>query len=192
MYALIAAAEAAAEAVGDVVQGAADAAAQKSGGLPQLNTQDFAPQLIWLAITFGLLYLALSWFVLPKVGSVLSDRKAKIDGDLADAAKLKGETDKALADYEKALADARAKASGIAKDTRQKVGSETEAEKARVEADLASKLQAAEARISATKTKALESVNEIAAGTASAVVGRLIGQDVSAADVAAALKAIGK
>ena len=42
--------------------------------------------------------------------------------------RLKNDTDKALADYEKALADARSKASGIAKQTREKIAAETETE----------------------------------------------------------------
>lgn len=176
---LVAAAAAAAE-------GAAEAA-QKSGGLPQLNPNDFAPQLIWLAVTFGLLYLIMSRVALPRVGEVLEERKDRIARDLDAAAKLKADTDRALADYEKALADARAKASGIAKETRQSLAAETEAERVKVEGKLALKLQDAEARIAATKTKALASVNDIASETVSAIVGKLIGQNVDAAEVQAAL-----
>ncbi|MGL4396718.1 MAG: F0F1 ATP synthase subunit B [Hyphomicrobium sp.] len=173
--AMMTAALAAAEAAGEV--------AHKSGGLPQLNTHDFAPQLIWLAAMFSLLYLILSRVALPRVGEVLGERRDRIARDLEAASRLKSETDKALAEYEKALADARAKASTIAKDTRQKLADETDAERVRVEKSLAAKLQDAETRIAATKTKAMASVNDIAADTASAILNRLIGQDVSAADV---------
>lgn len=181
---------AAAEAVTDAAVGAAvEAAPQASGGLPQLNTNDFAPQLIWLAVMFSLLYVILSRVALPRVGEVLAERRDRIARDLDAAAKLKSETDQALANYEKALADARSKASGIAKEKRQALADETEAERIKVEAQLASKMQDAENRIAATKAKALLSVNDIAAETASAVVGKLIGQDVSLADVKAALAA---
>ncbi|MGQ0456416.1 MAG: F0F1 ATP synthase subunit B [Hyphomicrobium sp.] len=180
MFATLAAAAAAAAEVGAE-------AGHKSGGLPQLNTQDFAPQLIWLVAMFGLLYLILSRVALPRVGEVLAERRDRIARDLDAAAKLKSDTDKALADYEKALAEARSKASGIAKQTRQTLASETDAERAKVEKQLSAKLQDAEARIAATKAKALASVSEIAADTAAAIVGKLIGQDVSPADVKAAL-----
>ncbi len=152
-------------------------------GLPQLDVNFYAPQLFWLALTFAALYFLMSKVALPKIGDVISERAGRIQRDIEAAAKLKGETDKALADYEKALQDARGKASSIAKDTRESLARETEAEKAKVEAQLAAKLQQAETRIAATKTKALSAVNDIAAETASAVVGRLIGQDVSLADV---------
>ena len=52
-----------------------------------------------------------------------------------------------------------------------------------VEGELSAKLADAETRIAATKTKALSSVNEIAAETASAVVSKLLGEDVSPAEI---------
>ena len=113
------------------------------------------------------------------IGSMTVTIRPARPGDEADILRLI----KALADYEKALSDARGKASSIAKETREALGRDTEAEKAKVEAQLSTKLQEAETRIAATKTKALSAVNDIAAETASAVVGRLIGQDVSLADV---------
>ncbi|MFV0297280.1 MAG: F0F1 ATP synthase subunit B', partial [Hyphomicrobiaceae bacterium] len=47
----------------------------------------------------------------------------------------------------------------------------------------AAKLAETEARIAETKSKALASVNDLAADTASAIVERLIGQPVTAEDV---------
>lgn len=161
--------------------------AVKSGGLPQLDTHTYAPQLFWLALTFALLFFLLAKVVLPRIGDVISERAGRITRDLEAAQRLKGETDKALAEYEKALADARANATGIAKDTRSRLAAETEAKKADVEKKLAAKMQDAESRISATKSKALTAVNDIAADAASAIVARLIGQDVSLDEVKKAL-----
>lgn len=156
---------------------------QKAGGLPQLNPADFAPQLAWLALTFVLLYLILSRVTLPRIGEVLEERRDRVQRDLDAAERFKSETDAALAAYEKALSDARQKASSMAKEVRDRLSADTENERNRIESELNAKLSEAEQRISATKAKALSSVDEIAAETASAVVGKLLGEEVSPAEV---------
>ena len=71
----------------------------------------------------------------------------------------------------------------MAKDMRDKLAAEANKERAHVEGELAAKLAEAEARIATTKSKALQSVNDIAAETASAVVGKLLGEEVCPAEV---------
>jgi F-type H+-transporting ATPase subunit b len=169
---------------------AAEAAeeASKSEGLPQLDPNHFTPQLFWLAVSFALLLFVMSRIALPRVGDVIDERRDRIKRDLDAAGRLKAETDKALSDYEKALADARANASGIAKEMREKLSAETDAERQRVDAQIAVKLQDAEARIAATKSKAVSAINEIATDTARAMVTKLIGHDVSPEEVKKVLR----
>lgn len=170
-------------------EAATEAAHQGGGGLPQLNSHMFTPQLFWLVLTFAALFFILRSVALPRISEVLDERADRIARDLAAAERLKGETDKALADYEKALADARAKASGIAKETREQLAAQTDAKKAGVESTLSAKLADAEKRIAATKSKALLAVNDIAVDTAGTIVSKLIGQNVSADEVKKALGA---
>jgi F-type H+-transporting ATPase subunit b len=168
-----------------IVTAAAAATAHegKSGGLPQLNPGDFSPQLVWLALTFVVLYLILAHVALPRIGEVIEERRDRVQRDLDAAERFKADTDAALAAYEQALSEARQKASSMAKDMRESLGAETDKERTAVEGQLAAKLAEAETRIAATKTKALASVDEIAAETASAVVTKLLGEDVSPAEV---------
>lgn len=157
--------------------------ASKSEGLPQLDPNHFTPQLFWLVLSFIALFFVMSRIALPRVGDVIDERRDRIKRDLDAAGRLKDETDKALSDYEKALADARSNASGIAKETRDRLAAETDAERQRVDAQLAVKLQNAESRIAETKSKAVSAIGEIATDTARAVVTKLIGQDVSPDEV---------
>jgi F-type H+-transporting ATPase subunit b len=163
------------------------AGAAPAGNFPPFNPETFAPQLIWLALTFGALYLVLSRKALPRIADVLEERANRIKRDLDAAERLKGETDKALASYEQALADAKANAGAIAKQTREKLTADVDREKAAVDVQMNAKVAEAETRINAMKSKALASVNDIATGTASAIVGRLIGQDPTADELKRAL-----
>jgi F-type H+-transporting ATPase subunit b len=156
-----------------VLLAAGSGAALAEGGLPQLNTKDFSPQLFWLAVTFILLFWVMAKIALPRIGEVIEERKDRIQRDLAAAERLKGETDKALAAYEKALSDARGNASSIARQTREALNAEVEKERKAVEEQLARKLADAEASIGATKAKALTSVKDIAGETVAAIVGTL-------------------
>jgi len=143
--------------------------------MPQLNPLDWAPQLIWLAITFGILYLLMKWVALPKIGSVIEARQARIAGDLEAADKLRRQTEEAIAAYEQALAEAKARAHGIAQEARNKLKDEVAAERAALERDLAAKSAEAEARILEAKVSALKDVNAVASETAAEIVRRLIG-----------------
>ena len=151
----------------------------KSGGLPQLHAPDFAPQLFWLAVTFVLLYWIMSKVALPRIGEVIEERRDRIQRDLAAAERLKGETDKALQTYEKALSDARGSASAIARKTRDELGAEVDKERKAVEDQLAKKLADAEASIAATKNKALASVKDIAGDTVVEIVNALTNINVT-------------
>nr|WP_224701463.1 F0F1 ATP synthase subunit B [Devosia sp. CJK-A8-3] len=157
-----------------------------SGVFPPFDPSTFPSQLLWLAITFGALYLVMSKIALPRIGGILENRKAIIDTDLAAADASRQKTDAAIAAYEAALAAAKAKAQGIANETRESIQADLAAKRSAVEADLTAKVTAAEARILATKTEALTHVDEIATETAQTVVSQLVG-DVSADSVRAAV-----
>ena len=52
--------------------------AAESGGMPQLNPEFWISQIFWLTLTFGVLYIILSKFILPKISTNLEIRKSKI------------------------------------------------------------------------------------------------------------------
>lgn len=155
--------------------------------MPQLVIQDFAPQLVWLAISFGLLYLMLARGAIPRIATVLEQRRDKIADDLDEAARLKDEAEEALKNYEAALADARAKAHAIAAETRGQLTSEAERHQAELQQSLDGKIAEAESRIAATKAGAMKNVRSVAADTATAIVDKLIGEVPDAGAITAAV-----
>ncbi len=158
---------------------------------PPFDPATFPSQLAWLALTFLALYLIMSRVALPRIGSVLEDRKARIDADLAAADASRQQTDAAIAAYEAALASAKAKAQSIAEENRSAMQADIAGKRAAVEADLNAKVAAAEARIAATKASAMANVDEIAAETAQTVVMQLVG-DIPGDSVRAAVAKVSK
>lgn len=154
---------------------------------PPFDPRTFSAQLFWLALSFGALYFLMAKIALPRIGEVIEERRDRIQRDLDEAARMKSETDAALKAYEQSLADARGKAQGLAKETREKLAAQTDTERHRVEAELNAKLAETEKRIADTKSRALASVDEIATSTATDVVAALTGKQVSADEVRAAL-----
>lgn len=155
--------------------------------MPQLDTATWLPQLFWLAITFCALYFVVSRVAIPRTGGVIEKRKATIEGDLAAAQKLKGETDAAIAAYEAALASARAKAQGIVTENRNKLNAEIDAERHKLDAALGAKTAEAEKQINAAKSKALTEVRAVASEIAGNIVHTLTGTDANKADIDAAI-----
>jgi F-type H+-transporting ATPase subunit b len=157
------------------------------GGFPPFQSETFVSQLVWLAIAFVLLYVLMAKLALPRVASIIESRQKRIEDDLADASRLKGESDAAVAAYEKALADARNRAQAIANETRERQAGEAEARRKTLENELNTKLADAEKAIAATKQAAMGNVRGIAEDATRAIVERLIGEAPNDKTVAAAV-----
>jgi F-type H+-transporting ATPase subunit b len=156
---------------------------------PPFQAEHFPSQLLWLSISFVLLYVLMSKIALPRIGAIMAERSKLIGDDLAAAERLKEQSNAAHAAYEKSLADARGRAQSIASSTREKQTAEADAAQKRLEAQLHERLAAAEQSITTTRTAAMGNVRGIAADTASAIVERLIGKAPADHEIAAALDA---
>jgi F-type H+-transporting ATPase subunit b len=157
--------------------------------MPQLVAEDWAPQLIWLVLTFGLLYLLMVYVALPRIGGVIEKRASHIASDLAAADRLRRETEEAIAAYEQALAEAKQKAHAIVEDGRAKLKAETDAESAKLDKELAKKSAEAEARIENAKNAAMKNLNDVAADVAADIVRRLIGAAPTKPEIEKAVEA---
>ena len=155
--------------------------------MPQLNFGDFPPQLIWLAIVFIGLYVLMSRWLVPSIGTVLYARTGRVEGDIAEATRLKDETAKAIAGYEQALSEARSKAGAMAQGERDRLKAEIDAERAKVESQLGARLADAEAQIAAAKDTALGQVHGIAGETVETIVQELLGIKVGKDEALAAV-----
>ena len=163
--------------------------AESHGGgvFPPFDQTTFASQLLWLVITFGLFYLIIQKVIVPRIGGILESRAARISADLDQAARMKADADAAVQAYELDLAQARARGQDIAAAARDAAKTRADAERAALEAGLAEKMSAAEARIADIKAKAFADVGAVAEETATVIVEQLTGTSAQPGEIAAAV-----
>ena len=155
--------------------------------MPQLDPAGFLPQLFWLAVSFIVLYLLMTWIAVPQVGRAIEARQRQLDGDLGRAAELRTQAEAALAAYEGALATARAEAQASLRQTAERMAAEAAERQRQLAAALTQQIEAAERRIAAGKDQALADIRGIATDVGQAMVERLIGGAPDAARVTAAV-----
>src|SRR5688500_5612034 len=114
------------------------------GPFPPFHAETFTSQLVWLESTNVAPSLLAARVALPRVAGILEARRDRIAGDLAEAQRLKGESDEALAVYEKSLTDARNRAQTLANQVREKQNTEAEAARKTLEQSLNAKLAEAD------------------------------------------------
>jgi F-type H+-transporting ATPase subunit b len=162
-------------------------ASEHGRGFPPFEKQTFPSQLFWFALTFIALYVLMSRVALPRIGSILEERRKRIEGDLAEAQRFKGESDAAIAAHEKALSEARGRAQTLANETRAKAASAAETRRKEVDASLHARIAEAEKAIASTRSAAMTNVRGIASEAAAAIVERLTGVSPASHDVGEAV-----
>ena len=144
--------------------------------MPQFDTSTFAPQLVWLTITFLALYVAMAKVALPRIGGVLEERQRRIDENLKKAEALKADADAAAREYERLLAEARASAGEAVLEVRQSAAAESAKRQAELGDRLTKEVKDAEARIAKARESAIAGLREVAVEVAGMAVERLIGE----------------
>jgi F-type H+-transporting ATPase subunit b len=157
--------------------------------MPQFDPAVWVPQLVWLAITFLVLYLLMAKVALPRVGEVLEEREQRINESLRKAEGLKQDAEDAVAAYEKTMTDVRAKAAQELKAAHHRAAEEATVRHAELDERLATQISAAEMRIHQAREAAIGGLREVAIATAGAAVDRLIGQKLEPAVLTGAVDA---
>lgn len=168
----------------------AEAPGGHGAAFPPFQSDTFVSQLLWLALSFGLLYYLMSRVALPRIGAILHDRSQRLARDLDEAHRLKSDAEAAGSAYEASLREARANAERIAQETRARLSAESAARRQQLEAELNQKLASAEAAIAGRRAEAMGNVRAIAADAAAAIIERLIGQRPERAVIEGALDRI--
>ena len=159
--------------------------------MPQIAqiSEIFASQLFWLVLTFGLIYLIIGRFMLPKIEGVVEARDRRIADDLAAAEAARTRADEIERDYDAKTAESRAEAQKLIQAARDASARDAEAKLAAADAETGERIAAAEADVRSALAAAVSDIENVAAEAAQDMVSRLAGIAVDRERAAAAVKA---
>ena len=140
--------------------------AAESGGMPQLNPEFWVSQIFWLIITFGILYIVLSKFILPKISSNLELRKSQIQENIETAEK------------QREISEVKLKEINLKKETLDK--------------QIDDEISNAEEEIKTLKKDATDKINKIAIETSSDLLKKLIGTEINNSSISAIVDDLSK
>ena len=166
--------------------------AAESGGMPQLNPEFWVSQIFWLILTFGILYIVLSKFILPKISGNLELRKSQIQENIEAAEKQREDSETKLKEYDEIILKSKIEAKNIFKDTRDKALKDINSKREILEKQIDEEIKKAEKEISELKKTGPEKINKIAIETSSEVLKSLIGTDVNNSSISAIVHDLSK
>ena len=142
--------------------------------MPQLDFATFPSQLFWLAVNFALLYWLMAKVALPGIAKILQSRVASMDADLSVAAKFKAEAENIMAQYDKSIQDAKARARYLIQQASGEIQFQQEKQLSALDEKLEARLAEAQKRLSASKAKVLAEIKPLSAELAQTMVQKLL------------------
>ena len=157
----------------------------ESGGMPQLNPEFWVSQIVWLVLTFGLLYIILSKLILPKISDNLETRKSQILENIETAEKQREESEKKLKEFENIILESKLEAKNNFNEARQKILDGINKKRIALEKDIDEEINAAEQEVNNLKTTSSEKIKNIAVETSSELIKQLIGEEANSSSISA-------
>ena len=156
--------------------------------MPQLELEYFAPQIIWLIISFTALWVLMAKVALPRIGLILEERQKRISDNLAMAENLKLDADAEIEAYETAISEGKEQARIIISEAIKSSASEAEKQTQELNVSISKMLQEAEDRIESAKSKALENIESSAVEITSDIIGHLTDKEFEETEVKVAVE----
>jgi len=157
----------------------------ESGGMPQLNPEFWVSQIVWLVLTFGILYIVLSKLILPKISDNLESRKSQILENIETAETQREESEKKLKEFEKIILDSKIEAKNHFNEVRQKTLEDINNKRSALEKDIDKEISTAEEEINNLKTNSNEKIKNIAVEISAELIKQLIGEEANNSSISA-------
>jgi len=157
--------------------------------MPQFDLSTALPQILWLILVFGTLYLIVRGLV-PRVERVVENRRARIAGDLREAEAARDAARASASGGNTALAEARGKTLAVIGKARDAANAANARKLAEIDTKLKARSEAAAASLDAARVAALAQLDVVATQATVELVQRVAGVSVSDAEAASAVQKV--
>ena len=161
-------------------------------GMPQLDTEFWFSQFFWLTITFSILFVLLSKFILPRISANLEIRKSQILENISAAEKKREESELKIKEFEEIVEKSKNDAKNYLNQAKEKLTKNINLKKKALERELSEEIKKVEVEIQELRNKAPERINKIAVETSSDILRQLIGIDVNSSSISAIVDDLSK
>lgn len=157
--------------------------------MPQFDFSQALPQVVWLALVFAILYLAVR-ALLPRVERVVENRKARIAADLSQAEAARAEAEVATSSGGNTLADARTRSLQLTGRARDEASAAMSRRIAEVDAGLEAHANEAANRLAAQRQTVLAELDAVAGAATVDLVRHVAGIEISNDEAVSAVKKV--
>ena len=157
-------------------------------GMPQFNSATFPSQLFWLVISFSLLYLVVSFIILPRIRENIRLRSNKISNDLERAEGIKKDIEKMKQEYDLNIVEAKRKAQEIVKKALDKSNAEYVNNIEVIKKQIEKKYADTEEKLSLYKKDIEKDIINSTTSLTASIVGKILNKDVTINEIEKSLK----
>ena len=128
--------------------------------MPQLDFSTYFSQIFWLVVVFAPLFLAVRFWVVPRMSGLAARRESDLADTLGRAERLRGEAEKLRAHYEATMQETRVKARELVRRQVSAAEAQAAAKMAELDARLRNKLRESDARLRKLAEQTLKEASE--------------------------------
>ena len=141
--------------------------------MPQLEPSSFISQIFWLTITFLTLWFVMSFFIVPRITSIIDERQQKIGVDIQKAEKVNQKALAVLERYQTMLEKAQNEIDEKIAFQKAEIEASAELKKAEISQYLTQKIVNNEKMIKKEREETLQSAGKIADQVAELILQKL-------------------
>ena len=161
-------------------------------GMPQLDPTYWASQAFWLILVFGILYISIDKFYLPKIKNNLDDRENQIKDDVDSANKFKDLSELKFKEYEKILETSKKEVIKIHLESKNKLDKDIREKKDAMEKEIEIEINKAQKEIAELKKNSISDIQNISKDLTSNIIENISGDKLNDSSIKAAVEDLSK